>query len=90
MVSESELRHLEESIGRLQADLKKNEKAIVDIREREAHAIKRIQTNTERLLVSNERQKKLIEEEIKRAEKMLQHKKQQMLRDFEHRSSYKQ
>lgn len=88
MVSESELRHLEESIEQLHTDLKKNEKAILEIREREAHAIKRIQNNTERLLLNNERQKKLIEEEIKRSERMLQHKKQQRIRDLEHRSSY--
>lgn len=88
MVSESELRHLEESIELLHTDLKKNEKAILEIREREAHAIKRIQNNTERLLLNNERQKKLIEEEIKRSERMLQHKKQQRIRDLEHRSSY--
>jgi hypothetical protein len=88
MVSESELRHLEESIEQLHTDLKKNEKAILEIREREAHAIKRIQNNTERLLLNNERQKKLTEEEIKRSERMLQHKKQQRIRDLEHRSSY--
>lgn len=88
MVSESELRHLEEAIEQLHADLKKNEKAILEIREREAHAIKRIQNNTERLLLNNERQKKLIQEEIKRSERMLQHKKQQKIHDLEHRGSY--